>query len=112
MARYDGEWRWTGPSGGAIRQSPRSERQGLEFTRQGGADVIIEARKGHDEVVRQVHAATNGAGAPCTPNLSDAPSAMETACAITAMHGIAQVPISPSPNILNSDFPLNQPTPA
>ena len=28
--------------------------EGLELTRQSGADVIIDARKGHDEVVRQV----------------------------------------------------------
>ena len=89
--------------------------EGLELTRQGGADVIIDARKGYDEVVRQVHAVTNGEGVPCTLNLSDAPSAMKTACAITKMHGtviqIAQVPSPPSPNILNLDSSLNHSSP-
>jgi propanol-preferring alcohol dehydrogenase len=73
--------------------------EGLELTRQGGADVVIDARKGHDEVVKQVHAVTNGEGATCTLNVSDANDAMKTACAITKMHGtviqIAQVPFPP-----------------
>jgi propanol-preferring alcohol dehydrogenase len=77
--------------------------EGVELTRQGGADVIIDARKGHDEVVKQVHAVTNGEGATCTLNVSDASDAMKTACAITKMHGtviqIAQVPVSPLPKL-------------
>ncbi|KAJ4380072.1 hypothetical protein N0V86_004380 [Didymella sp. IMI 355093] len=60
---------------------------GLELTRKCGADVVVDARDGHDEVVRRVHAVTNGAGVPCTLNVSDAEGAMKTACAITAMHG-------------------------
>lgn len=71
--------------------------EGLELTRKGGADVVIDARKGHEEVVKQVHAVTNGEGVTCTLNVSDAEDAMKTACAITKMHGtviqIAQVRI-------------------
>ena len=69
--------------------------EGLELTRKGGADVVIDARKGHEEVVRQVHAVTNGEGVTCTLNVSDAAGAMKTAAAVTKMHGtviqIAQV---------------------
>lgn len=69
--------------------------EGLELTRRGGADVVIDARKGHDLVVKQVHAVTNGEGVTCTLNVSDAKDAMKTACAVTKMHGtviqIAQV---------------------
>lgn len=69
--------------------------EGLELTRKGGADLVIDARKGHEHVVAQVHAVTNGEGVPCTLNVSDAKDAIKTACAITKMHGtviqIAQV---------------------
>jgi propanol-preferring alcohol dehydrogenase len=72
---------------------------GLELTRKCGADVVVDARAGHDEVVRSVHAVTNGAGVPCTLNISDAEDAAKTACAVTAMHGtvvqIAQVLLPP-----------------
>ncbi|KAF2034617.1 NAD(P)-binding protein [Setomelanomma holmii] len=61
--------------------------EGLELTRNGGADVVIDARKGDEEVVKAVHAVTNGEGVACTLNVSDASSAMATCCAITRMHG-------------------------
>ena len=74
--------------------------EGLELTKKGGADLVIDARKGHEEVVKQVHAVTNGEGVTCTLNVSDAKDAMKTAAAITKMHGtviqIAQVrPLHP-----------------
>ncbi|KAL1611065.1 hypothetical protein SLS59_000702 [Nothophoma quercina] len=61
--------------------------EGLELTKKGGADLVIDARKGHEEVVKQVHAVTNGEGVTCTLNVSDAKDAMKTAAAITKMHG-------------------------
>lgn len=78
--------------------------EGLELTQKGGADVVIDARKGHDDVVKQVHAVTNGEGVTATLNVSDAKDAMKTACAVTQMHGtviqIAQVSLPPFPSIL------------
>lgn len=69
--------------------------EGLELTRKSGADVVVDARKGLDEVVRQIHAVTDGEGVACTLNVSDAQEAMKMACAVTRMHGtviqIAQV---------------------
>lgn len=60
--------------------------EGLALSREAGADVVIDARLGNDEVVKQVHAAT-GDGCPTTLTLSDAKSAAGTACAITRKHG-------------------------
>lgn len=83
--------------------------EGLELTKKGGADVVIDARKGHEEVVKQVHAVTNGEGVTCTLNVSDAKDAMKTACAITKMHGtviqIAQVPLPPPSHCLQALTP-------
>jgi len=61
--------------------------EGLELTRQGGANVVIDARAGHAEVVKRVHAVTNDEGVTCAINVSDADSAAGTACAITKLHG-------------------------
>lgn len=61
--------------------------EGLELTKKGGADVIIDARAGNDEVVKQVHACTASAGAAATLNVSDASPAAALACAVTRMHG-------------------------
>jgi len=61
--------------------------EGLDLTRKGGADVVVDARTGHEKVVQQVHAVTNGEGVNVTINVSDADKAMATSCAITKMHG-------------------------
>ncbi|KAH7072643.1 zinc-binding dehydrogenase-domain-containing protein [Paraphoma chrysanthemicola] len=61
--------------------------EGLELTRNGGADVVVDARKGVEAVVKAVHAVTNGEGVACTLNVSDANSAMATCCGMTRMHG-------------------------
>jgi propanol-preferring alcohol dehydrogenase len=61
--------------------------EGLELTRKGGADLVIDARKGDEETIKKVHKVTNKEGVTCTLNVSDANSAMATACAITKMHG-------------------------
>ncbi|KAF2676683.1 GroES-like protein [Lentithecium fluviatile CBS 122367] len=61
--------------------------EGLELTKSGGADVLVDARIGHDKVVEEVQKVTNGEGVTVTINVSDAEKAMATACAITKMHG-------------------------
>lgn len=61
--------------------------EGIALTKQGGADVAVDARIGHEKVVEEVHKVTNGEGVTCTVNVSDAVKAAKTACAITKMHG-------------------------
>lgn len=61
--------------------------EGLELSKQVGADVIVDVRKGNKAVVEEVHKVTNGQGADATVNISDAMSAAATACAVTKMHG-------------------------
>jgi propanol-preferring alcohol dehydrogenase len=60
---------------------------GLELTRKGGADIVLDARGDLDRFVTEVHQVTNGEGVTKTLNVSDAAQAMPTACAITKMHG-------------------------
>jgi propanol-preferring alcohol dehydrogenase len=71
--------------------------EGLELTRKGGADVVVDARKGDEAVVNEVKKVTNGEGVAATVNVSDAKTAAATSCAITRMHGtvvqVAQVSI-------------------
>ncbi|TKA25817.1 hypothetical protein B0A50_05572 [Salinomyces thailandicus] len=62
--------------------------EGLSLTKANGADVVVDARAGKEEVVKQVHAVTNGQGADATVNLSDADEAAALACAVTKMHGL------------------------
>ena len=58
--------------------------EGLQVTFKSGADIVIDARKGREEVVRQARGATDGEGATCTLNLREA---VKTACAVTKTHG-------------------------
>jgi len=73
--------------------------EGLELSRQTGADVVIDARKGKEHVKEEVFKVTNGEGADATVNISDHETAAATACAVTKMHGlmvqIAQVRTGP-----------------
>ncbi|KAK5109743.1 hypothetical protein LTR62_006583 [Meristemomyces frigidus] len=64
-----------------------AREEGLELTRKHGADVVVDARKGKEEAVKEVQAVTGGEGAYATINLSDAPTAAALACAVTRMHG-------------------------
>ena len=52
-----------------------------------GADVVIDARKGKEQVVKEVHTVTNGLGADSTVCISDHPDAAAIACAATKPHG-------------------------
>lgn len=61
---------------------------GLELTKANGADIVVDARKGKEEAVKQVQSVTGGQGADSTVCLSDAQSAAGLACAVTKMHGV------------------------
>jgi alcohol dehydrogenase, propanol-preferring len=62
--------------------------EGLELSKHYGADVVVDARKGKEEVVKQVQKVTGGDGADSTINLSDHKDAAAIACACTKMHGV------------------------
>ncbi|ROW13859.1 hypothetical protein VPNG_03650 [Cytospora leucostoma] len=66
--------------------------EGLEISRAMGADVVVDARKGKDDVVKEIQDVTRDAnpgnpGADATVTLSDAGSAAALGCAVTKMHG-------------------------
>ncbi|KAL6709789.1 hypothetical protein ACN47E_001218 [Coniothyrium glycines] len=74
--------------------------QGLELTQHSNADLVVDARTGLEQVVKQVHAVTNGQGVKTTLNVSDADSAAALSCAITRMHGtLVQIAQPASVNI-------------
>lgn len=74
-----------------------AREEALRLARECGADVVVDARKGDEEVVKEVQKVTEGRGADATLNLSDADTAAGLACKVTKMHGlmvqIAQVSI-------------------
>jgi propanol-preferring alcohol dehydrogenase len=72
--------------------------EGLELTRQCGADVTIDARMGHEEVVKAVRACTGNEGVKATLNVSDADSSAALACAVTKMHGTLIQLAQPQPH--------------
>ncbi|KAK3326002.1 chaperonin 10-like protein [Apodospora peruviana] len=62
--------------------------EGLSLTKESGADVVVDARKGKDEVVKEVQRVTGEqGGADATITLADVDSAAALACAVTRMHG-------------------------
>ncbi|KAF6813570.1 alcohol dehydrogenase GroES-like domain-containing protein [Colletotrichum musicola] len=61
--------------------------EGLELTRRSGANIVLDARKGVEEVAEEVRKITGGPGADATINLADAEGAAALACAVTRMHG-------------------------
>lgn len=73
-----------------------ARNEGLELSRETGADVVLDARKAKEEVVKAVMDATGGKGVAASIVLSDARPAAGLACAITMKHGkmveIAQPP--------------------
>lgn len=77
--------------------------EGLELSKEAGADVVIDARQGKEKVVEEVKKVTGGEGVDATINVSDAQSAAGLACAITKMHAkmiqIAQVRVVPHPSL-------------
>ena len=61
--------------------------EGLALSKEYGADVVADARKGKEAVVKEVHAVTDGLGTPASITLSDHKDACAIACACTKMHG-------------------------
>lgn len=76
--------------------------EGLSLSKENGSDVVVDARKGKEAAVKDVHAVTNGCGADATVCLSDAQDAAGLACAVTKMHGL-MVQIA-QPNIVEIPF--------
>ncbi|RYP44980.1 hypothetical protein DL768_008617 [Monosporascus sp. mg162] len=60
---------------------------GLELARQVGADHVLDARAGKEQVVAQVHALTGGRGVDAVVNVSDHPTTTALSAAITRQHG-------------------------
>jgi propanol-preferring alcohol dehydrogenase len=60
---------------------------GIALSQDSGADIVSDARKGKDYIIREAFKATGGKGVDATINVSDASTAAVTACAITKMHG-------------------------
>lgn len=61
--------------------------EGLALTKEAGADLVVDARKKKDDVVKQVQDFTDGEGADASIAISDADDAAALACAVTRMHG-------------------------
>ena len=61
--------------------------EGLELSHEVGADRVFDARKGKNEVVKQVKDLTGGEGVEAAINLSEHETAAPLACAVTRMHG-------------------------
>lgn len=62
--------------------------EGLELSKHYGADVVIDARKGREAVVKEVQEVTGGEGAESSIALSDHKDATSIACGCTKMHGV------------------------
>jgi propanol-preferring alcohol dehydrogenase len=63
--------------------------EGLELSKHYGADIVIDARKGKEAVVKEVQSVTGGEGAASSIVLSDHADATSIACGCTRMHGVA-----------------------
>ncbi|KAK5062575.1 hypothetical protein LTR84_004648 [Exophiala bonariae] len=79
--------------------------EGIALSREAGADVVLDARFGKEDVARRVFEATGGKGADATLNVSDAKLAAATACAITKNHGtMVQMALPPEVSIPFSEY--------
>ena len=77
---------------------------GLEFTKTLGAQVILDARKGKESVVKELE---KEAGRLCKASIifSDHPTALPIGAAITAIHGtVVQIALTPTLNIGFQEF--------
>ncbi|EXJ92263.1 hypothetical protein A1O3_00813 [Capronia epimyces CBS 606.96] len=61
--------------------------EALALCKEVGAKHIFDARDGQEKVVERVQALTDGLGVHAAINVSDHPTAADTACAVTRMHG-------------------------
>ena len=74
---------------------------GLDLTREAGADLVVDARKGKDSMVEEVLGSTLQ-GCDATIELSGHPTAIENGVAITKQHG--QVIQVAAVSVLANDF--------
>lgn len=71
-----------------------AREDGLALSREVGADLVLDARMGKEEVLRRVFAATGGKGVDATIATSDAKAAVATGCGMTRRHGtMVYVPV-------------------
>jgi len=61
---------------------------GLSLSKDTGADVVLDARKGKEWLVEEVKKVTSGQGVDCAVTISDASNAAAIGCAVTKMHGV------------------------
>ena len=61
--------------------------EGLSLSKEYGADIIVDARKGKEEVVKEVHKVTDNEGVASSIVLSDHKDATAIGAACTKMHG-------------------------
>ena len=61
--------------------------EALVLCKKAGAEHVFDARKGKEEVAKQIQELTGGEGADATINLSEHETAAPLGCAITKMHG-------------------------
>ena len=61
--------------------------EGLALSKEAGADIVIDARKGKEAAVKETQRVTDGLGVPASVVISDAEDAAGLACALTKMHG-------------------------
>lgn len=64
-----------------------ARQDGLELSKEVGADVVLDARVGQDRLVEEVRKTTNGRGVDAALNVSGAETATSTAAAITKDFG-------------------------
>lgn len=60
---------------------------GIELSKQCGADLVLDARDGEEAIEKAAKETTASGGVAATLNLSDAPTALPIACAITKVSG-------------------------
>lgn len=74
--------------------------EGLEMCKEAGADYVLDARKGKNELVEAIQALNpHGPGVDATVNVSNAETAAALACALTKMHG-TMVQVAQPDNVL------------
>ncbi|ETN36356.1 uncharacterized protein HMPREF1541_08633 [Cyphellophora europaea CBS 101466] len=71
---------------------------GIELCKSAGAEHVLDAREGKDEVVKRAQALTNGQGVDCAVNVSEHETSAGLACAITKMHG-TMIQVAQPPNV-------------
>lgn len=64
-----------------------AREEGIALTKEAGCEHVFDARKGKEEVVREVQALTNGLGVEAAIIVSYHETTAALSCAVTRMHG-------------------------